>query len=49
LRAKVKATDLISGTQPATDGYLDTFVAIRSARAGEAFRGVVLAPEEFGR
>jgi hypothetical protein len=43
----VKVTDLISATQPATNGYLDNFVAIRSARAGEAFRGVALAPE-FG-
>jgi hypothetical protein len=45
----VKVTDLISATEPATNGYLDTFVTIRSARAGEAFRGVALAPEEFGR
>jgi hypothetical protein len=45
----VKVTDLISATQPATNRYLDTFVTIRSARAGEAFRGVALAPEEHGR
>jgi hypothetical protein len=45
----VKVTDVTGATQPATDGYLDTFVTIRSARAGEAFRGVALAPEEFGR
>jgi hypothetical protein len=45
----VKVTDLISAPEPATNGYLDTFVTIRSARAGEAFRGVALAPEEFGR
>jgi hypothetical protein len=45
----VKVTDLISATQPATNGYLDNFVTIRSARAGEAFRGVALAPEEDGR
>jgi len=45
----VKVTDSISATQPATHGHLDTFVTIRSARAGEAFRGVALAPEEFGR
>ncbi len=45
----VKVTDLISATQPATNSYLDTFVTIRSARAGEAFRGVAQAPEEFGR
>jgi hypothetical protein len=44
----VKVTDRIGATQPATNGYLDTFLTIRSARAGEAFRGVALAPEEFG-
>ncbi|MGC2366309.1 MAG: hypothetical protein WA555_14965 [Candidatus Sulfotelmatobacter sp.] len=45
----MKVTDLISATQSATYGYLDTFVTIRSARAGEAFRGIALAPEDFGR
>jgi hypothetical protein len=45
----VKVTDVISATQPATNRYLDTFVTIRSARAGEAFRGVALAPEQYGR
>jgi hypothetical protein len=45
----VKVTDLISATQPARNGYLDGFVTIRSARAGEAFRGIALAPEEDGR
>ncbi len=45
----VKVTDLVSATQPSTNGYLDSFVTIRSAGAGEAFRGVALAPEEFGR
>jgi hypothetical protein len=45
----VKVTDVISASQPATNAYLDTFVTIRSARAGEAFRGVALAPEELGR
>jgi hypothetical protein len=45
----VKVTDLISATRPATNGYLDRFVTIRSARAGEAFRGVAVAPEEDGR
>ena len=40
----VKVTDQISATQPATNGYLDRFVTIHSARAGEAFRGVALAP-----
>jgi hypothetical protein len=42
----VKVTDLISATQPVTNGLLDTFVTIRSARAGEAFRGIALAPED---
>jgi hypothetical protein len=45
----VAVTDRISATQPATKGFLDTFFTIRSARAGEAFRGVALAPEEQGR
>jgi len=41
----VKVTDRISATQLATHGDLDRFVTIRSARAGDAFRGVALAPE----
>jgi hypothetical protein len=45
----VKVTDIISATQPATNRYLDTFVTIRSAGGGEAFRGVALAPEQYGR
>jgi hypothetical protein len=45
----VAVTDLIGATQPATHGFFDTFFTVRSARAGEAFRGVALAPEEFGR
>lgn len=45
----VKVSDLVSATQPATKGHLDRFVTIRSARAGEAFRGVALAPEEDRR
>jgi len=44
----VKVTDLISATQPATNGSLDKFVTIRSAGAGEVFRGVALAPEGSG-
>ena len=44
----LKVTDRISSTQSATNGYLDRFVTIRSARAGEAFRGVALAPEDEG-
>lgn len=43
----VKVTDPISASKLATNGYLDTFVTVRSAQAGEAFRGVALAPE-FG-
>jgi hypothetical protein len=42
----VKVTDRVSDTQPATNGHLDRFETIRSARAGEAFRGVALAPED---
>ena len=45
----VKVTDRISATQTATNGSLDRFVTIRSARAGEAFRGVALAPEDDDR
>ncbi|HVN92443.1 MAG TPA: hypothetical protein VMT38_02040, partial [Terracidiphilus sp.] len=41
----VKVTDSIGATQLATHGYLDTFVTVRSAQAGEAFRGVAQAPE----
>ncbi|MGO9323868.1 MAG: hypothetical protein ACLP07_04855 [Terracidiphilus sp.] len=41
----VKVTDQISATELATNGYLDTFETVRSAQAGEAFRGVALAPE----
>jgi hypothetical protein len=44
----VKVTDLISATKPETNGFLDTFATIRSARAGEAFRGIALAPEDGG-
>ena len=42
----VKVTDRISATQPATNGGLDKFETIRSASAGEAFRGIALAPED---
>ncbi len=42
----VKVSDRLSAPQPAANGYLDTFVTIRAARAGEAFRGVALAPVE---
>jgi hypothetical protein len=42
----VVVTDLINATQPSTEGFVDTFFTVRSAGAGEAFRGVALAPEE---
>jgi len=49
----VKVTDVISATKLATgdgdhdkDDSYDHFVTLRTARAGEAFRGVALAPEE---
>lgn len=42
----VVVTDRISDIGSATDYDLDTFSTVRSARAGEAFRGVALAPEE---
>ena len=44
----VKVTDLISATQPAKNGNLDRFTTVRSAAAGEAFRGVALAPKGNG-
>jgi hypothetical protein len=40
----VKVTDLLSATKPATNSYLDMFQTVRSAGAGEVFRGVALAP-----
>ena len=42
----VKVTDRINSTQLETKGNLDSFETIRSASAGEAFRGVALAPED---
>jgi hypothetical protein len=51
----VKVTDLLSATTlPRTDGDHDRddrighFVTIRSAKAGEVFRGVALAPKNHG-
>ena len=42
----VKVTDLISATTlPSTDSWLGKFQTIRSARAGEVFRGVAFAPK----
>jgi hypothetical protein len=43
----VKVTDLISATTPPAAGsWLGTFQTVRSARAGEVFRGVAFAPAE---
>ena len=42
----VKVTDQLSATQPAANGWLDSFVTMRAARAREAFRGVALAPAD---
>jgi hypothetical protein len=49
----VEVTDVISATKLATgdgdhdkDDKYDQFVTIRSARAGEAFRGIALAPKD---
>jgi len=39
-------TDRISDTQLSTGHFLDTFSTVRSAQAGEAFRGVAFAPED---
>jgi len=51
----VRVTDLLSATTlPTGDGdhdrddWIGTFRTIRSARAGEVFRGVALAPEDHG-
>jgi hypothetical protein len=42
----VKVTDLISATTlPAGGGWLGTFQTVRSARAGEVFRGIAFAPK----
>lgn len=43
----VKVTDLISATTPPDAGsWLGTFQTVRSARAGEVFRGIAFAPSE---
>jgi hypothetical protein len=44
----VKVTDVISATTAPTGGWLGTFRTVRSARAGEVFRGVAFAPKEHG-
>lgn len=44
----VKVTDVISATTAPAGGWLGTFHTIRSARAGEVFRGVALAPADHG-
>jgi hypothetical protein len=43
----VVVTDRVRDTTLATHGFLDTFFTVRSARAGEAFRGVAFAPSDF--
>jgi len=45
----VRVTDQIDAATAATSGYLDRFVTVRSARAGEAFRGVAWAPDDGDR
>ena len=41
----VKVTDVISRTTAPTGGRLGTFRTVRSARAGEVFRGIAFAPK----
>jgi hypothetical protein len=41
----VKVTDVLSSTTLPTGGWLGTFQTVRSARAGEVFRGVAFAPK----
>jgi len=41
----VRVTDVISATTAPTGGWLGTFQTVRSARAGEVFRGVAFAPK----
>ena len=41
----VKVTDVVSATTAPTSGWLGTFQTVRSARAGEVFRGVAFAPK----
>jgi hypothetical protein len=41
----VKVTDRVSDTtQPAANSFLGRFTTVRSAQAGEVFRGIALAP-----
>jgi hypothetical protein len=41
----VKVTDVLSATTAPSGGWLGTFQTVRSARAGEVFRGVAFAPK----
>jgi hypothetical protein len=41
----VKVTDVISRTTAPTGGRLGIFRTVRSARAGEVFRGIAFAPK----
>jgi hypothetical protein len=43
----VVVTDRISDTQLSSDWFLDTFFTVRDAHAGEAYRGVAFAPDDF--
>jgi hypothetical protein len=45
----VKVTDVVSATTLPTGGWLGTFQTVRSARAGEVFRGVAFAPKNDDR
>ena len=42
----VTVTDVLNATALSTSGRYDQFTTLRSARAGEAFRGVALAPQD---
>jgi hypothetical protein len=42
----VAVTDRLSDTQPESKGFLDRFFTVREAIAGEAYRGVALAPQD---
>ncbi|HTX76521.1 MAG TPA: hypothetical protein VMD29_09975 [Terracidiphilus sp.] len=43
----VAVTDRLSDIQLETKGWLDTFFTVRAPHAGQAYRGVALAPQEF--
>lgn len=43
----VKVTDILSATTLPAGPYIGHFFTLRSARAGEVFRGVAFAPQDF--